>query len=1055
MDLNRRARSWRAQGRRAIVIGALAESAGGVAALLGALALADRFLPLPGGVREAGLLAAAAWLASVLARRAWRPWRALTWDAVFDQAAAAWPETRAILASAWALAGTEASPGTSEELRAEHGARADRLAASLPDRSLYSQALSPRARRWAAAGLAALAANAAWGDRASWARALTPWSDAALERWISVAPGDARPDWGGPVAVTAAPNVEGAKAGVRAGELALEARGSDGAWRSLPWTVVSPGSDEWRTADISAALDYRVRWRDRVSRAYRLDPAPPPRWKRATAVVRETRGERRYALGEDAPVRARRGDWVEIEAEGDGPLASASLRLAGREPSAMRRDGERWRGGFLAAEDGSLSFELVSGDGRRDPSPPAYAVKVAADAPPTAELLSPQVPLVASPGDSVVIAYAARDDGAVTRAEVVFSIPGQAPHAVPLTVASPPPAELLGDHTWTVPRLRPGTRVEFRIEAFDDASPPQKGTSESGSVEIVDAAADHAAALAARDAADAAVERAAARAESASEASARNDLAVSAERTRELRSDWPAAKSALDEWAKRSGADPRGDPGLAEEAARAAQEFARAGEEGLPDAAAALAAADAARAGRAQDALAQQARGVQRALREGARAQEVQDFAQKMSDAGKTGDELARKAGELAGRGSQGTVSPAEMEALEKSLDDVEKALDELRRALKDLPEVTPEQATGRTEDMPLDAARQAAGDLRRALRSGDVAGAAKAARALAERLKRLAQTLDGAGRRAAEDRGRRGSEAAERVRRAWQDAVDAQTRAVESARKVDDGRLQALLEEQRAFVRRLGADFDREVSSASATGAARLARAEGALAEASLRFKAGDAPGASALTREASARLRASGAPGADPFAAALDGLVARLQKGPAAVSAGAEASRGAADAQSGALARARALRGEVESASKNMGYLSGRVGRRVDDAIGEESGGEGALRRGDSVEGLRRAEAALSLLQEGGREADAASSAAGGAASSMGAGAGSAGGEAIRAAPRGASGVRYERVRLPSAEDYKPPRELREELRRSLSEPRPAAQDGVIKEYFKRLAR
>jgi hypothetical protein len=44
---------------------------------------------------------------------------------------------------------------------------------------------------------------------------------------------------------------------------------------------------------------------------------------------------------------------------------------------------------------------------------------------------------------------------------------------------------------------------------------------------------------------------------------------------------------------------------------------------------------------------------------------------------------------------------------------------------------------------------------------------------------------------------------------------------------------------------------------------------------------------------------------------------------------------------------------------------------------------------------------------------------------------------------------------VRLPSSEEYRPPRELREELERSLRESRPAAHDAEIKEYFKRLAR
>ena len=78
----------------------------------------------------------------------------------------------------------------------------------------------------------------------------------------------------------------------------------------------------------------------------------------------------------------------------------------------MSREGGVWKAGFVASEDATLSFVLVGVGDRRDPSPPAYSLIVAADAPPTAELLSPQVPLVASAEDSIMIAYAARDDGA-------------------------------------------------------------------------------------------------------------------------------------------------------------------------------------------------------------------------------------------------------------------------------------------------------------------------------------------------------------------------------------------------------------------------------------------------------------------------------------------------------------------------------------------------------------------------------------------------------------------------------------------------------------------
>ncbi|HEX4047426.1 MAG TPA: hypothetical protein VH309_06310, partial [Elusimicrobiota bacterium] len=874
---------------------------------------------------------------------------------------------------------------------------------------------------------------------------LAPWRDAALESWVEVSPGNASLDWGAPAEVTARPTARARAAGVRVSALAFETRGSDGVWRALPWTRADEAGASWKTDSLSAPLDYRVRWRDLAGAGYRLTPVAPPRWRRAEAIVREARGERRYVLGEEASVAARRGDWIELEGEPDAPLSSAALRLSdATAPIAMRREEGLWKGGFAAAADATLSFDLVSAEGRRDPSPPEYAVTVAADAPPTAELLSPQVPLVASPQDSITVTWAARDDSAVTGASLVVSA-GGAERVIPLPVPSPPRPEALGDYAWSLAGFAPGTKVEFWIEARDDASPPQVGRSDKGSVEIVDARADHAAALASRDAADAAVERAAESAEAARDAALKGDLPASGARTRDLARGWAEARKDLEDWARRSASDPRGDPGLAEEAQRSSEEFAQAGEEGLPAAEKALAAADAASAAREQGALADEARGVQRSLREGAKAQAVQDFADKMENGAKSGEEMADAAAGLAARGKDGTVSPAELEQLEKSLAEIEKSLDALRKAVKDLPEITPQQAAGRTQDLPLDAAREAAGELRQALESGDVAGAAKAAQRLAERLKKLAQTLDEAGRRAAEEHGRRGSEAASRVQRAWQAASQAQTLAAEAARQAENARLARLLGAQRELLRGVTDDFERAVSSRAASGRLGDPYALRALQEAERRLKAGDGPAASLMLRDAAARL------GGDEE---LSRLAARLDAGPPAPPADPAGARAAAASQSSALDSAKSLRGEIESAARGAGYLSGRLGRRVDDAISEEDAGRAALGRGDSGEGLRRAEAALAILQEGGGDADSASSAAGGASSAMGGGGGP-GAFSVRAAPRGSSGTGMARVRLPSADDYRPPRALREELERSLQEPRPAADDDAIKEYFKRLAR
>jgi hypothetical protein len=53
------------------------------------------------------------------------------------------------------------------------------------------------------------------------------------------------------------------------------------------------------------------------------------------------------------------------------------------------------------------------------------------------------------------------------------------------------------------------------------------------------------------------------------------------------------------------------------------------------------------------------------------------------------------------------------------------------------------------------------------------------------------------------------------------------------------------------------------------------------------------------------------------------------------------------------------------------------------------------------------------------------------------------------------GSRGAAAGRVRLPRADEYRPPRQLREELERARLEPRPPARDESVKEYFRRLSR
>ncbi len=1022
MNFQKRALAWRAQRRRALVLEASARAFGWTLAIGGVLVAADHWLSLPQPLRTAVWLAGAA----ALGLYAWRslivPWRRGDWESIFADAARRWPRTGPMLFPAWALKDDAAQHGVSEDLRREHLARADALAAELPEEPLYAWKPSRAARGGLGAAVVALALSAGAGG--SWTRVLAPWLDAPLDRLVALLPGDVGVDWGSSVTVIARLTPEGVKSGLRGADLALETRGADGQWRPAAEYAVEAGAASFETGALSGPLDYRARRRDLVTTSRRLRPIPAPRFTGAKAVVHGSRSEKTFVLGEDAPVRARRGDWVSVRGESSSPLASAALRLSTLpSPVPMRESGGAWSAGFLAQEDATMSLLPVAADGRRDPSPAAYALSVTGDAPPTVELLSPQVPLQAGPRDTVTIVYAARDDGGLSRLELVLARKGGgAPLRRSLAIERGS-QETLGDAALPLRGYPPGSVVEFWLEAADDASPAQTARSEKGSVEVVDVDAAHTAALAAREKALAALDRAAAAAEAAAKASASGDEGAAREAARPVAGVWAASANALMAWNDAMRDDPRANPGLADQAAAAAESLAAAGMEGLPQADAALAEKDLPKAAREQAALAEQARAAASALRSGASVQNAQDMSDRASDAAREGREL-----DLAIERLKSTLTPAEAAELQKALSSVDDALAELRRSIDALPEAS--EAAGEARELPLDGARQSASDLRNALQKGDAAGVAKAAKALAEQLSRVAKGLRESGMRAARSQAGRAKEEAGRVAQAWRDAVARQEKAVEAARRRENARLAGTVRAQRDLLLRTRDALDSVLASAPSPEAARAATA----ARDSLAAGRND---------EAAKRMRA--VPGLESAAAALERGVDGAVLDPAAA-------REAADAQVSARDSARRLRRAVLDAAGLLGYMPGGPVRRIDSALAEQEAGERALRLGDAAEGLRRGEAALTILQDGDKNS-----------SSGGEGGKGEGlsrpfempGSVVRGAPRGARGQSTGRVRLPSADEYRPPRELREELERSLREPRPAAHDSAIKEYFRRLTR
>jgi hypothetical protein len=377
--------------------------------------------------------------------------------------------------------------------------------------------------------------------------------------------------------------------------------------------------------------------------------------------------------------------------------------------------------------------------------------------------------------------------------------------------------------------------------------------------------------------------------------------------------------------------------------------------EGLPKVEAALKEGDLPRAAREQGALAEQARAAAAALRAGSSVQNAQDMADRAFSAEREGRELGDSIERL-----KGNLSPAEAAELQKALASVDDALEELRKSIEALPEAAEE--TRAVRELPLEGAREAASALRRALQSGDAAGAAKAAKELAEKLSRVAKGLRESGKRAAQSQAGRNREAAGRVAQAWREAVARQEKAVEAARRRETARLAETVRAQRQLLLQSQDAIDTALASAPSVGArTRRGNLKGGRADEAVRLMRA----AAGQSRQASLSDRARAA-AHEATAKTLDDAASALERGASVPALDPAATREAADIQATARESAGRLRRVVSDAAGVLGLMPGGPVRRIDDAMSEQDAGEKSLRAGDAAEGLRRGEAALAILQD-----------------------------------------------------------------------------------------
>lgn len=1078
--LEQRAALWRREFARSSLTEGLSRFALIWGGAVLALAAVDALVPLPLELRWAlfGFLATTAALGAY-----WLLARPILNSRPHDVLRAAgrrYPELAPYLVPAWELSGGAAAANTSEALAGAHLEQTEAMLRSRGDLPVWGAPLSREAKqRFGLLGiLVGLAAPFLYFSSPGLARVLAPWREAPLESLVEVRPKSARVPWGSDVSIEARFISKPAERG-----LALWMKGR-GAWTRVDWDSESDRNFRFRVRELTEPVRYQLRWRDQKTKAYVLEPAPFAQLADLKARIYPP-GSRTSDSFQEQPLEgagelaALEGSWVVISGRPTAPIAQGSAKVSFLpQPLALRKNAQGdYEAGFPLTADGTLELDLVSTDGLRDPRPVQHALKALADRPPRVEMLSPAFDVEASPRESLPVTYEASDDYGLRRIELVYMQPGRPERVAPIKDfgARSKKRDELADFLWKLSGLNVGDSVSFFVRVIDTRAPDgQAAVSNKGIVRIVDFEAVHQQMEQMWLDAEKKLLQLADKERAARELLKPLDEKATAEQRQaweraqaDLRGEWNQANAMLKSLAQKMEQDPYANPGMKEQVSAMSENLSELAPKELAKG------AEEARQGKFQqtekrhERLEAEARKAARALTQGKELQALQDFwsqAQRMDQAGM---DLAQSLSEMA-KNPQ-TASSEQKKALEKALSELQRQMDELSKTLQSLPkpqEGSPADKSRKTYVVPLNQAQRAADALQQALAKGDLAEAAKIAERLAEELSRVRQAIADAARSAAS--GAQGgqededplSKEMEAAMAEMQEVIEEQTESLALAQKLEEERIKSLLEAQKKLIEDL-ARRQRKVVDASVKLAP---EAVPQMQEVLREFEAQKITRAPGLLSQIIAQLNALAhaapvraqplKPLAEEEAAILKELNEGIQSAPKTESQVSQAA--------GAEAKQRQTRKKTGGLGEKIRGLSGRttsipdeISQNLDSAQGEQSQAEGSLRKLDSQGAVRSEEKALEMLEQGMKSMSSAlerqKKMEQGATSAFGSPRG-------RTRPMGMRGGRTGAntgfVPLPSAEDYKPPEEMRRHIEQSLQERRPRAYDKIINDYLKRMS-
>lgn len=176
---------------------------------------------------------------------------------------------------------------------------------------------------------------------------------------------------------------------------------------------------------VESVLLYKIKFRGVTSKQYVIEPIISPQISRLDIKVFPPEYVKRqsYSINSFSETKYLYGSNVQFKGETNKAVSEIYMYLYGEKVKLnLNLDQRTFSGSFITKQNTELWFEIIDTEGRRNEEIIKYKIETIEDLPPQIQILSPATDIIVEPNSIIPIIFSVKDDFGVTKVELIYEV---------------------------------------------------------------------------------------------------------------------------------------------------------------------------------------------------------------------------------------------------------------------------------------------------------------------------------------------------------------------------------------------------------------------------------------------------------------------------------------------------------------------------------------------------------------------------------------------------------------------------------------------------------